>query len=105
MSEEYEIIDVSTPEGMAKVEEHERRKAARIVLGQQLYAKIRDDSKYSNQNDWAIAEPARWGGFPFKVRIEPTYGDYCVQGGPGGQYRLADVNLYVVEDGVELRIS
>lgn len=30
---------------------------------------------------------------------------YAVQGGPGGQYRLKDVNLFIVEDGREMRIS
>jgi len=28
-----------------------------------------------------------------------------VQGGPGGQYRLSDVNLFVVDEGREVRIS
>jgi len=101
----YEIIDMNSEEGRAEAEEYERQKAEKVRIGQQLFAKIKRSSKYANQNDWAAAEPKRWGGFPFKVRIEPAYGEYCVQGGPGGQYRLADVNLYVVEDGVELKIS
>lgn len=76
-----------------------------VKRGQQLFAKIKKSSKYYDQNEWAKADPQRWGGFPFAVMVDPAYGDYCVQGGPGGQYRLADVNLYVVENGRELRIS
>jgi hypothetical protein len=72
---------------------------------QQLYAKIKRTSKYSHQNDWAKAEPSRWGGFPFKVTVIATQDEYCVQGGPGGQYRLADVNLFIVQDGREQKIS
>lgn len=74
-------------------------------MGQQLYAKIKRSSKYYYQNDWAKKDPASWGGFPFKVTVVAAYPDYQVQGGPGGQYRLSDVNLFVIEDGHELRIS
>jgi hypothetical protein len=103
--EHMEIVDMSTEEGRATVEEYDRDKAETVRFGQQLFAKIKRSSKYYNQNEWAEAEPKRWGGFPFKVRVDPTYGEYCIQGGPGGQYRLADVNLFVVEGGRELRIS
>lgn len=70
---------------------------------QQIYAKIRKSSKYHFQNDWARNE----GTFPFPVSItsEPTVADYCVLGGPGGRYRLADVQLFVVENGRELKIT
>lgn len=100
-----ESLDMGTEEGRSKAEEHERAQAHQVRLGQQLYAKIKPTSKYFLQNDWAMAEAARWGGFPFMVRIDPAYGEYCVQGGPGGQYRLEDVNLFVVENGRELQIS
>jgi len=103
--EGYEIVDAVTEEGRAKVAEYEREKAETVRHGQQLYAKIKRSSKYYGQNSWAKAEPRRWGGFPFKVRVDPAYGEYCVQGGPGGQYRLSDVNLYIIEEGRELRIS
>ena len=85
--EHMEIVDMSTEEGRATVEEYERDKAETVRFGQQLFAKIKRSSKYYNQNELA------------------TYGEYCIQGGPGGQYRLADVNLFVVEGGRELRIS
>lgn len=73
---------------------------------QQLYAKIKRSSKYySEQMPMAKKDPGLWG-WPFEVSIEyQTFGDHVVQGGPGGQYRLCDVNLFVIDDGKELRIS
>lgn len=66
-------------------------------IGQQIFAKIKKSSKYFGQG-----EP----GALFPVYIDPTTKwEYCVVGGPGGQYRLADVNFYVVDGGCELRIS
>jgi hypothetical protein len=102
----FEFADMSTPEGRAKVEAYEREKAESIRRGQQIYAKIKRSSKYYYQNEWAQADPNRWGGYPFPVFVEA--GDpagYVVQGGPGGQYRLADVNHYVIDGGRELRIA
>jgi hypothetical protein len=55
---------------------------------QQLYAKIKKSSKYDGQGD----------GKPFPVTIDGRgYDDYLIQGGPGGCYRLGDVNLYVLD--------
>lgn len=65
-------------------------------MEQQLYAKIKRSSKYYSQGD----------GAPFEVLIVP--GDPCgyvVMGGPGGQYRLSDVNLFVIENGQRLKIA
>lgn len=73
-----------------------------LLGGQQLYAEIKKSSKYAGQ-----AELCRSNGYgyPFKVRIvHDGGGDYVVKGGVGGQYRLADVNLYVIEDGKKIRI-
>ena len=89
----------------AQIEQHRQEKEAGIARGQQLFAKIKKSSKYFHQNAFAKNEPGSWGGFPFKVFIDPRCGDYCVQGGPGGQYRLTDVNIFIVESGRELRIS
>lgn len=64
---------------------------------QQIYAKIKRSSKYYGQTD---------ANELFPVFIMPYAGDYSVQGGPGGQYRLCDVNLFIIsEDGKSLRIS
>lgn len=92
----YEIVDTSTPEGRAKIEAYERDRKERIRRGQQLYAKIKRSSKYYGQGTQ---------GALFEVAIIPACGEYCIQGGPGGQYALRDVSLYVVEDGEELRIA
>lgn len=101
----YEIIDLGTPEGQARAEAADREKDGMVRRGQQLYAKIKKSSKYFSQNWSAEQDPERWGGFPFEVFIEASGRGYCVQGGPGGQYRLEDVNLFVKdEDGHELRI-
>jgi hypothetical protein len=65
--------------------------------GQQLYAQIKRTSKYYGQTD---------KGALFEVYVIAGCADgYVVQGGPGGQYRLRDVNLYVVDEGREMRIS
>lgn len=72
----------------------------------QLFARIKKNSKYYHQN------PGR--GKAFEVEIDADYicgekgeiDNYCVQGGPGGQYRLCDVNLFVQRsDGLMVRIK
>ena len=65
--------------------------ARQVVLthdGQKLLARIRPTSKYYGQGD---------EGTLFPVCIGPA-GEYCVLGGPGGQYRLLDVDLFAVFD-------
>ena len=54
--------------------------------GQRLLARIRPSSKYHGQSDEGEL-------FPVVVASE---GEYGVIGGPGGQYRLRDVDLFVV---------
>lgn len=75
-------------------------------MTQQLFAKIKKSSKYFGQNETAIQKPERYGGFPFPVRVVgfDQFG-YVVKGGPGGQYRLADVSLFIVDQDRELQIS
>lgn len=68
----------------------------------QLFAEIKKSSKYAHQADWC-----RNGtyGYPFRVSVAADgTSDYIVHGGPGGCYRLSDVNLYVMADGKKLRI-
>ena len=69
---------------------------------QQLYAKIKKNSKYFGQNQMAKMED----NFPSPVTITGVHDPerYFVKGGPGGQYRLSDVNLFVKAKGVEIRI-
>lgn len=57
--------------------------------GQQLYALIRRESEYAHQSD---------KHFPVSIG-KPLHGQYTVAGGPGGCYRLADVDLFVMADG------
>lgn len=66
----------------------EARQAVLTDGGQKLLARIRPSSKYHGQSD---------EGAMFSVCIGPG-GDYCVLGGPGGQYRLRDVDLFAVFD-------
>ena len=93
----YRILDMATPEGRAECERYDAEKAEKVKSGQQLYAKIKRSSKYYGQGE---------KGALFEVFVEAGHPEaYLVQGGPGGQYRLADVNLYIVDEGREVRIS
>ena len=68
-----------------------------VDIGQQLYAEIKRSSEYAHQAD---------AGELFPVYVDPCRGgDYQVMGGPGGQYRLRDVSLWVIENGKKLRLS
>lgn len=70
--------------------------------GQQLFAEIKKSSKYAHQA--TLAKSQGWP-YPFPVTIKPARDGYVVKGGYGGEYRLADVNLYVIEDGQKTRLS
>ncbi|MDR6228992.1 hypothetical protein QE444_001349 [Pseudomonas sp. SORGH_AS199] len=73
--------------------------AATEPTGQQLYAEIKKSSQYAYQRDFA-----GWPS-PFPVSISSDeFGGYVVQGGPGGQYRLEDVQLFVIEGEKKIRI-
>lgn len=66
----------------------EARRAVLTEQGQKLLARIRPSSKYHGQGP---------EGALFAVCIGPS-GEYSVLGGPGGQYRLSDVDLFAVFD-------
>ncbi|WP_197485430.1 hypothetical protein [Delftia sp. GW456-R20] len=66
----------------------EAKEAHLIKNGQPLRARIRNSSKYFGQG----VEGAL---FPICIRAG---GGYCVAGGPGGQYRLDDVDIFAVVD-------
>lgn len=76
--------------------------AEKLATPKKMFAMIRKTSKYYYQNDLAKER----GEFPFPVDII-TWGkvDYCVQGGPGGQYRLEDVHLYYGDDLSMVRLT
>lgn len=65
---------------------------------QQLYAKIKKSSKYSGQ-EYNLAE------YPFPVEIVDSKDDYMVRGGPGGNYRLKDLELFVKVKGKNIKIK
>lgn len=68
----------------------------------QLFAEIKKSSKYAHQADWCRNGPC---GYPFRVRIEvDSLDDFIVKGGVGGQYRLSDVNLYLMDGGKKIRV-
>ena len=63
----------------------------------QIYAEIRRTSKYAYQGDAGEL-------FPVTLAEGPSW-EYIVVGGPGGQYRLDDVHLYIQHEGKARRIS
>jgi hypothetical protein len=87
------LFDIGTATGIQEAEAHQE---ADTYLAQQLFAKIKRTSKYA-------AQAGRHEAFP--CRVLPQYGEYCVQGGPGGQYRLQDVSLWVIHQGKTQRIT
>lgn len=73
-------------------------------MSQQIYAKIKEDSEWYGQKQACI--DSAFIGWPFPVFIYPTGSrGYLVEGGIGGCYRLSDLDLFIVENGKELRIS
>lgn len=71
------------------------------VLGQQLYAEIKANSKYASQIGWMQLRNV----YPFAVRFEQDPSGYVVKGGVGGCYRLEDVDLLFKQDGEFHRIQ
>jgi hypothetical protein len=71
------------------------------VLGQQLYAEIKADSKYASQIGWMQLR----NGYPFPIRFEQDPSGYVVKGGVGGCYRLEDMDLLFKRDGEFHRIQ
>ncbi|MGX5221191.1 hypothetical protein ACVTMO_21445 [Pseudomonas segetis] len=69
------------------------------TVGQQLYAGIKESSKYHGQIEWGKQSGY---GYPFPVHFQVDPCGYVIKGGVGGQYRLEDVELYVM-DGTEPR--
>lgn len=93
----FVIPDMKTPEGRALAEQYEAEKVVLVTSGQQLYAKIKRTSKYYGQGEI--------DGL-FEVFVDPRIRDeYKVQGGPGGQYRLSDVTLWVKAGNAALKIG
>ena len=74
----------------------EQKQKRRSESGTQLVAQIKRSSKYFGQGK----EGAR-----FPVAIQSDSCGYVVLGGPGGQYRLADVNLFAVIGDSQVKLT
>ena len=70
----------------AKMAAHQAKCQELLGTGQKLLARIRPSSKYYGQGDEGKL-------FPVVVTYQTEYG---IVGGPGGQYRHSDVDLFVV---------
>lgn len=91
-----DINPVVTEEELA-AEQAQRDRAIRrrAAAGTPLIASIKKTSKYFGQGK----EGAR-----FPVLIQAG-NEYVVLGGPGGQYRLADVNLFAVVGDSQVKLT
>lgn len=77
-------------------------------MAQQLFARIKPESEYAYQSKYI-----RGGKAPmFPVEVRAPQGQeigcaehYSVKGGPGGQYRLIDVDLFIIDGEVEVQIA
>ncbi len=75
---------------------------------QQLYAKIKKSSPYYREQMRLAKNNDAWGWpFPVENKHQPKTRDidYVVQGGPGQIYRLADVNIFIIDLEKEIKIS
>lgn len=61
-----------------------------------IFARIREDSKYSDQNDYPDY------GSHFPVQLQETRDNYIWQGGIGGQYRTSDLDFFIRDHKGEL---
>lgn len=90
-------IDETDQENDCMSPAYKKAKAGYVSTKQQLHAKIIKSSKYYGQGEKDAL-------FEVYVRAGAEL-SYVVQGGPGGQYRLSDVHLYIVDEGREMRIA
>jgi hypothetical protein len=78
-----------------------------VDKNQKYFAKIKKGSKYESQISWAKAQ--KHIGYPFPVRLTERgpLDQYCIKGGPGGQYRVEDIDLYTERSGkfIKVRMS
>lgn len=96
-----EINPVVTEEELAAEQAQEDRAIRRRAsAGTQLAASIKKTSKYFGQGK----EGER---FPVSIQVwDSRYADlYVVRGGPGGQYRLADVDLFAMVGDCQVKLT
>ena len=83
----------------AEDEAHQADIARRSAAGTRLVAKIKKSSKYFGQSsvaDRLAGRPRTDAEFFPIVVVDDGPCDYVLAGGPGGRYRLADVDLFAV---------
>ncbi len=87
-------LEAVTPEIISAEAAQKARmvEAARV----QLYARIRDTSKYYRQGA---------PGAKFPVMLQEHVCGYVFRGGPGGQYRPKDVHIFAAADGIEIQLT
>ena len=87
---------VTVEEIEAENQAEDRENLCLASRGTQLVASIKKSSKYYGQGK----QGAR---FPVSIQ-DPGY-EYVVLGGPGGQYRLADVSLFAVVGDSQVKLT
>ena len=92
------VVTIEEIEAEQQAQDRENLRLA--ARGTQLVASIKKSSKYFGQGK----EGAR---FPVSIQAcDPRCADaYVVRGGPGGQYRLADVNLFAVVGDSQVKLT
>ena len=109
ISSEIETRAVTFDEIAAEEEVDWEDIARRAAAGTRLVAKIKKSSKYFGQSsvaDRLAGRPRTDAEFFPVVVVGDGPGDYVLAGGPGGRYRLEDVDLFaLVADGKRIKIK
>lgn len=80
------LRDIDMDDARARHAAFEAKCKALALTGQRLCARIRPSSNYFGQSGEGKL-------FPVAVASDD---EYCVVGGPGGKYRLRDVDLFAI---------
>lgn len=88
---------VTEEEVAAKQAQKDRDIRRRAAAGTPLLAQIKKSSKYFGQGK-------QGSRFPVSIQTDCTCG-YVVCGGPGGQYRLADVSLFAIVGDSQVKLT
>jgi len=71
----------------------------------QLYAKIKNSSRYRSQQSYHVDDKGKHIPFPVEIPNIKNLHEGEVKGGVGGNYHFSDVNIYVKVDGNFKRIK
>ena len=91
---------VTQDELAAERAQEDRAIRRRAAAGTSLVASIKSTSRYYGQG-------TKGARFPVFIQAwdESSAQPYFVRGGPGGQYRLVDVNLFAVVGDTEVQLT